>query len=334
MSAKDSRLYGKFTLDFPHHPKVFILSDAAFRMLVEMTLYSRQMLTDGRVSKRLAHAKWSLEAARELLDNDHEKPSLYEDGEDYIIHDFADHQTTTADIEAKRAAGAKGGRAKAARAKSQATGSRGRKPASSSSSSLAGAKAGAKGSAKQMPSKTLAKTETETYIKKEEKKNPPLAIIPPVDTQDDAPGDVLGDAQDVTQDDAPQDLPTAPVFDPTEWTTADNPRCKTHYRLNIGEEPRCTGCGRVRRFFEERDAWRAHQAKAERASSIDACSHCDETGWIDTHDTAGNPVALKCSHDGPPPVIEADPDPEPARKSTWAPSGDWHSRVRAAASRE
>lgn len=326
MSAKDSRLYGKFTLDFPHHPKVFILSDAAFRMLVEMTLYSRQMLTDGRVPKRLAHARWSLEAARELLGNDHEKPSIYEDGEDYIIHDFADHQTTTADIEAKRAAGAKGGKAKAANAKSQATGSRGRKGSSSSSNALAGAKAGARGNAKQMPSTTLAKTETETILKKEEKKNPPPATIPPVDTQDDAPGD--------TRDDAPGDLRTAPVFDPTDWTTADNPRCKTHYRLNVGEEPRCTSCGQVRKFFEERDAWRAHQAKAERASTIDACSHCDEHGWIDTHDTAGSPVMLKCSHDGPPPVIEADPAPEPARQSTWSPSSDWRSRIRAAASSE
>lgn len=110
--AKDSRLYGKFTLDFPEHEKIFILSDAAFRMLVEMTLYSSKMQTDGRVSKRLAGARWSLEAARELLENDPEKPSIYEDGTDYVIHDFAKHQVTKADLEAKKEAGRRGGLAK------------------------------------------------------------------------------------------------------------------------------------------------------------------------------------------------------------------------------
>lgn len=110
--AKDSRLYGKFTLDFPEHEKIFILSDAAFRMLVEMTLYSSKMQTDGRVSKRLARARWSLESARELLANDPEKPSIYEDGNDYVIHDFAKHQVTKADLEAKKEAGRRGGLAK------------------------------------------------------------------------------------------------------------------------------------------------------------------------------------------------------------------------------
>lgn len=110
--AKDSRLYGKFTLDFPEHEKIFILSDAAFRMLVEMTLYSAKMQTDGKVSKRLAGARWSLESARELLENDPEKPSIYEDGNDYVIHDFAKHQVTKADLEAKKEAGRRGGLAK------------------------------------------------------------------------------------------------------------------------------------------------------------------------------------------------------------------------------
>lgn len=132
--AKDSRLYGQFTLDFPDHEKVAILSDSAFRMLVEMTLYSRRMLTDGRVSIRLAHAKWSQSAAEELLSNDDDKTSIYIDGGDYVIHDFAEHQTTKADIEAmrekKRAAGRKGGLAKSKNGESPA----------STSKSLAGAK--------------------------------------------------------------------------------------------------------------------------------------------------------------------------------------------------
>src|SRR5690606_23990406 len=45
--------------------------------------------------------------------NDADKPSLVITEGGYTIHDFADHQQTRADIEKKREAGAKGGRASA-----------------------------------------------------------------------------------------------------------------------------------------------------------------------------------------------------------------------------
>ena len=38
-STKDIRLYAKFTLDFSDHPKIMPLSDAAFRCLIEATLW-------------------------------------------------------------------------------------------------------------------------------------------------------------------------------------------------------------------------------------------------------------------------------------------------------
>lgn len=163
---KDKRLYGKFTLEFPEHPKIFPLSDAAFRALVEMTLYSRKMLSDGIISKRLAHARWSLEVCQELLENDPENPSLEPlDDTHYLLHDFAEHQSTKAEIEAsrekKRAAGALGGKKKAARQRAKA------------SKGLASAKAPAKQSASKRlaedkqtssttPSKIYPETETET----------------------------------------------------------------------------------------------------------------------------------------------------------------------------
>ena len=116
--AKDGRLYAKFTLDFPDSHKILPLSDGAFRALVEMTIYSRRMLTDGFVSERLAHAKWSLDACQELLANDPDNPSLRRADGGYLIHDFSEHQSTKAEIEADRArkrdAGRKGGIAKAA----------------------------------------------------------------------------------------------------------------------------------------------------------------------------------------------------------------------------
>lgn len=111
--GKDSRLYGRFTLDFADSPKIAPLSDAAFRALVEMTLHSRRMLDDGFIDARIAVRKWRQEVIDELLTNDADKPSLVIAEGGYFIHDFADHQQTRADIEKKREAGAKGGKASA-----------------------------------------------------------------------------------------------------------------------------------------------------------------------------------------------------------------------------
>lgn len=121
---KDVRLYGKFTLDFPDSPKILPLSDAAFRCLVEATLWSRKQMTDGVLARRLALAKWPLDVLQELASNDEDNPSLIETDEGWIIHDFAAHQDTRAEIEARsarnKAAGQKGGQARAKRAAKRA----------------------------------------------------------------------------------------------------------------------------------------------------------------------------------------------------------------------
>jgi len=113
---KDERLYARFVLDLPDHPKIMPLSDAAFRCLIEATLWSRKQMTDGFISKRLALARWGLEVLLELASNDPEKPSLIEVENGWIIHDFAEHQSTKAEIEAlreaRKTAGRKGGLAK------------------------------------------------------------------------------------------------------------------------------------------------------------------------------------------------------------------------------
>jgi len=117
--AKDERLYGKFTLDFADNPKILPLSDSAFRCLVEATLYSRRMMTDGFLATRLAVAKWGLEPLQELATNDPSKPSILEVDGGWIIRDFSDHQDTKAEIEARRARnavnGSLGGKARAKR---------------------------------------------------------------------------------------------------------------------------------------------------------------------------------------------------------------------------
>lgn len=149
--AKDDRLYARFDIAMDEHPKVMLLSDAGFRALVEATLYSRRQLTDGFLAARIAERKWGRDVITELTGNDPERPSWKQhvkDGVDgYMIHDFAEHQTTNADIEAKREAGRRGGLAKAAK--------RG-------STSLAPATDLLEQKASTTPSAPLAITETET----------------------------------------------------------------------------------------------------------------------------------------------------------------------------
>lgn len=120
---KDERLYAKFTLDFPDHPKILTLSVEAKWALVEMTIYSRRHMTDGWLSKPVALAKWGASVCSELASNDASSPSLVESEEGFQIHDFAAHQSTKAEIDAltekRRAAGRKGGQARAKQAPQQ-----------------------------------------------------------------------------------------------------------------------------------------------------------------------------------------------------------------------
>lgn len=141
--AKDTRLYARFDIGMDENPKVMPLSDAAFRALVESTLYARRQLTDGFLDARIVAKKWGQDVADELSSNDPERPSWLVVEGGYMIHDFAEHQVTTTDIEAKREAGRRGGLAKAKQKAST--------PVAPASEVL-----------EQNASKTLAKTETET----------------------------------------------------------------------------------------------------------------------------------------------------------------------------
>lgn len=117
-APKDDRLFIRIALDFFENPKVFPLSPAAKLAFIEMIAWSARTHTDGQIRQRLALAMWTPEVIEELLDSDPERPLLVEGENDYFIHDYAEHQQTTADIEAvreaRRAAGRKGGLAKAA----------------------------------------------------------------------------------------------------------------------------------------------------------------------------------------------------------------------------
>ena len=62
--AKDRRLYAKFDINMADHPKIMPLSDAAFRALIESTMYARRQLSDGFIDTRIAIAKWGADARR------------------------------------------------------------------------------------------------------------------------------------------------------------------------------------------------------------------------------------------------------------------------------
>jgi len=78
-------------------------------------------MTDGRIPEKMALllAKKRPKILAELTSNDVEQPSLVKVGTDYILHDFAEHQTTRADIEHQTLIntenGKRGGRPKANR---------------------------------------------------------------------------------------------------------------------------------------------------------------------------------------------------------------------------
>jgi hypothetical protein len=174
---RENRLYAKFTLDFPEHPKIAALTDSAYRTLSELIIYSRRVLADGKVPERVALKYWPAEALHELTQNHPERPSLTLVDGHYVVHDYSEHQTTKADIDAKREAGSKGGRAKAAN-QHQAGDSGGETGDKGVSKVASPGVAPATNEPEQNGYENVAKTETET-----ETHQKPPAAEPRVDVE-------------------------------------------------------------------------------------------------------------------------------------------------------
>jgi hypothetical protein len=103
--SNDSRLYAKFALDFADSHKIAPLSDAAFRAYVRMVLWSRRMLTDGKIPGPMALViAGKPKVLAELTKNDPvpRRWTSTENG-DYWIHDFLEHQSSRAQVEARQA---------------------------------------------------------------------------------------------------------------------------------------------------------------------------------------------------------------------------------------
>jgi hypothetical protein len=101
--------WAKFDDNYPDHPKVWALSDGAFRLHTSGIVYCARYLTDGLVPisyvARLA-PYYEPGHLRELV-----RTGLWvHDGSHYLIHDYTNWNTPRAKVLAAREARSKGGR--------------------------------------------------------------------------------------------------------------------------------------------------------------------------------------------------------------------------------
>ncbi|WP_152353300.1 hypothetical protein [Brachybacterium subflavum] len=115
--------FARLALDYFDHPKIASLSAEAIVAHLEMIVYSRRYLTDGRVPQRVVQ-RFDERVVDELCTNDPTSPSLVlnDDGSGQL-HDYDDAQETRADVEAKRLAGKTAGKASAEKRKQPSNGS-------------------------------------------------------------------------------------------------------------------------------------------------------------------------------------------------------------------
>lgn len=91
----------RFEDNFPEHPKVLALSDAAFRLHVRAIAYCSRHLTDGTLSTAAARSL----GARTRLTGELVEVRLWTPSDDgYLIHDYLDYQPSKEDIKKRRAA--------------------------------------------------------------------------------------------------------------------------------------------------------------------------------------------------------------------------------------
>jgi hypothetical protein len=98
--------------EFPDHPKVVGLTDAAFRLAITGLCYSHRLRTDGFVPAVVLTRPQRI--TNELIRTGLWVPDETSTG--YLIHDYLNHQESRAEIEERakqrRAAGQKGARAR------------------------------------------------------------------------------------------------------------------------------------------------------------------------------------------------------------------------------
>ncbi|MER7806129.1 hypothetical protein [Streptomyces sp900116325] len=174
MTEKDKRTYVKVHDGLPDHPKIIEAGGEAGWLYICGLAYASRQLTDGflprRLVPRLTDGSKPEASASALVrvglwhEGEHSCPACPVAGPDvYVIHDYLEHQRSSAevaDLRAKRsAAGQRGGKrsGESRRASSEAEANR---------------EASASAKPKQARSKTEAETETETEVKEKTSRTP------------------------------------------------------------------------------------------------------------------------------------------------------------------
>jgi hypothetical protein len=92
--SKDTRPFIALTDEYPEHPKVIGLSDAAFRAHVELMCWSNRARQDGRIPPGMIR-RYGQDVIQELMDS-----GLIDDpGDGLELHDYLKHNPSKTEIE-------------------------------------------------------------------------------------------------------------------------------------------------------------------------------------------------------------------------------------------
>ncbi|WP_187284963.1 hypothetical protein [Streptomyces sp. OR43] len=174
MAEKDKRTYVKVHDGLPDHPKIIDAGGEAGWLYVCGLAYASRQLTDGVLPRRLVLRLTdgsNPEASASALvrvglwhEGEHDCPTCPQASPDtYVIHDYLEHQRSSAevaDLRAKRAAAGQRG------------GKRSGESRRASSEAEANREASASAKAKQAGSKNEPETETETEVKEKTSRTP------------------------------------------------------------------------------------------------------------------------------------------------------------------
>lgn len=96
--AKDKRPFICLTDEYPDHPKIIDLSDAAFRAHVELLCWSNRKRQDGKIPAGMVR-RYGADVIAELED-----AGLIDATEDgRVLHDYLEHNPSRAEIEERMA---------------------------------------------------------------------------------------------------------------------------------------------------------------------------------------------------------------------------------------
>ncbi|WP_411095941.1 hypothetical protein [Streptomyces sp. 020-2-3H-GM] len=174
MAEKDKRTYVRVHDGLPDHPKIIEAGGEAGWLYICGLSYASRQLTDGvlprRLVPRLTDSSKPEASASALVrvglwhEGEHDCPNCPQAGPDaYVIHDYLEHQRSSAevaDLRAKRAAAGQRG------------GKRSGESRRASSEAEANREASASAKAKQARSKNEPETETETEVKEKTSRTP------------------------------------------------------------------------------------------------------------------------------------------------------------------